>query len=57
MAKCVVSMRAAELVQGVNSKSTDNRTSIMELVYLAPTTNEAGIPIMCIEICLEKTSK
>ena len=53
IAKCVVSIRAAALVQCVNSKASNNWASIMELVYFAPTTGGAGMPINLKQINLD----
>ena len=53
IAKWVVSIRAAALVQCVNSRATNNWASIMELVDFAPTTGGAGIPISLKQINLD----
>ena len=50
---CVVCIRAAALVQSVNSKATNNLASIVELVYFAPITHGAGMPVRCKQIYID----
>lgn len=52
--KVNVSISAAALVGGVNSKATNNHTSICELVYFAPTTHPTEISIQCSKMFLNK---